>query len=307
MTRYLITGSAGMLGSSLRRFLVNEDAVYLTREDADLTSFEATAALFRTHKPEFVIHCAAVVGGIGSNSIHSGDYFRKNILINLNVLEAARLAGVKRLISFMSTCVFPDKTEYPLTENNLHNGAPHPSNFGYAYAKRMLEVQSSAYRKEWNCDFIVAIPTNMYGPHDDFALEGGHVIPSLIHRTYLRQQEGSDLLAWGTGSPLREFVYVDDIAKLTLWALENYREEEPIIFSSGVERSIKELVEIVAEKMKFTGKIVWDSTKPDGQFRKPSDTAKLRRLLPDFEFTSLDEGIEKSVAWFKANYPNIRQ
>ena len=307
MARYLITGSAGMLGSSLRRLLVNEDAVYLTREDADLTSFEATAALFRTHKPEFVIHCAAVVGGIGSNSIHSGDYFRKNILINLNVLEAARLAGVKRLISFMSTCVFPDKTEYPLKENNLHNGAPHPSNFGYAYAKRMLEVQSSAYRKEWNCDFIVAIPTNMYGPHDDFALEGGHVIPSLIHRTYLRQQEGSDLLAWGTGSPLREFVYVDDIAKLTLWALENYREEEPIIFSSGVERSIKELVEIVAEKMKFTGKIVWDSTKPDGQFRKPSDTAKLRRLLPDFQFTPLDVGIEKSVAWFKTNYPNIRQ
>lgn len=307
MSRYLITGSAGMLGSSLQRFLVNEDAVYLTREDADLTSFEATAALFRTHKPEFVIHCAAVVGGIGSNTIHSGDYFRKNILINLNVLEAARLAGVKRLISFMSTCVFPDKTEYPLKEINLHNGAPHPSNFGYAYAKRMLEVQSSAYRKEWNCDFIVAIPTNMYGPHDDFALEGGHVIPSLIHRTYLRQQEGSDLLAWGTGSPLREFVYVDDIAKLTLWALENYSEEEPIIFSSGVERSIKELVEIVAEKVKFTGKIVWDSTKPDGQFRKPSDIAKLRRLRPDFQFTTLNEGIEKSVAWFKANYPNIRQ
>ena len=307
MARYLITGSAGMLGSSLRRLLVNENVVYLTREDADLTSFEATAALFRTHKPEFVIHCAAVVGGIGSNSIHSGDYFRKNILINLNVLEAARLAGVKRLISFMSTCVFPDKTEYPLKENNLHNGAPHPSNFGYAYAKRMLEVQSSAYRKEWNCDFIVAIPTNMYGPNDDFALEGGHVIPSLIHRTYLRQQEGSDLLAWGTGSPLREFVYVDDIAKLTLWALENYREEEPIIFSSGIERSIKELVEIVADKMKFSGKIVWDSTKPDGQFRKPSDTAQLRRLRPDFQFTTLDEGIEKSVAWFKANYPNIRQ
>lgn len=307
MAHYLITGSAGMLGSSLRRLLVNDDAVYLTREDADLTSFEATAALFRTHKPEFVIHCAAVVGGIGSNSIHSGDYFRKNILINLNVLEAARLAGVKRLISFMSTCVFPDKTEYPLKENNLHDGAPHPSNFGYAYAKRMLEVQSSAYRKEWNCDFIVAIPTNMYGPHDDFALEGGHVIPSLIHRTYLRQREGSDLLAWGTGSPLREFVYVDDIAKLTLWALENYREEEPIIFSSGVERSIKDLVEIVAEKMKFTGKIVWDSTKPDGQFRKPSDTAKLRRLRPEFHFTPLDEGIEKSVAWFKTNYPNIRQ
>ncbi len=307
MARYLVTGSAGMLGSSLRRLLGEEGAVYLTREDADLTNFDATLALFRTHKPEFVIHCAAVVGGIGSNSIHSGEYFRHNILINLNVLEAARQSGVKRLISFMSTCVFPDKTEYPLKEKNLHNGAPHQSNFGYAYAKRMLEVQSAAYRKEWNCDFIVAIPTNMYGPGDDFAMEGGHVMPSLIHRCFLRQQEGADLPVWGSGTPLREFVYVDDIAKLSLWALENYHEEEAIIFSSGIERSIKELVEIVADKMQFTGKIAWDATKPDGQFRKPSDTTKLRSYLPDFQFTPLDEGIEKSVAWFKANYPNIRQ
>lgn len=115
------------------------------------------------------------------------------------------------------------------------------------------------------------------------------------------------MLAWGTGAPLREFVYVDDIAKLTLWALENYREEDPIIFSSGIERSIRELVEIVADKMRFGGKILWDSTKPDGQFRKPSDTTKLRRLVPNFEFTSLDEGIEKAVDWFKANYPNIRR
>jgi GDP-L-fucose synthase len=307
MSRYLVTGSAGMLGSSLRRLLAEEDAVFLTREDADLTHFEAASALFRTHKPDYVIHCAAVVGGIGSNSIHSGEYFRNNILINLNVLEAARLAGVKRLISFMSTCVFPDNTEYPLNEKNLHNGAPHPSNFGYAYAKRMLEVQSSAYRREWNCDFIVAIPTNMYGPHDDFALEGGHVIPSLVHRCHLRQQEGQDLPVWGSGTPLREFVYVDDIARLALWALENYTEEDPIIFSSGVERSIKELVEIVADKMQFTGNIAWDSDKPDGQFRKPSDTSKLKGYLPDFKFTSLDDGIEQTVAWFKDNYPNIRQ
>ena len=307
MVTYLITGAAGMLGSSLRRILGDESAIYLSREDADLTNFEATAALFRTYKPKFVIHCAAVVGGIGSNSVHSGDYFRKNILINLNVLEAARLAKVTKLISFMSTCVFPDKTDYPLSEVNLHNGPPHPSNFGYAYAKRMLEVQSAAYRKEWNCNFIVAIPTNMYGPNDDFSLEGGHVIPSLIHRTYLRQKEGTDLLAWGTGSPLREFVYVDDIARLTLWALENYNDEEPIIFSSGIERSIRELVQIVVEKMNFTGKVVWDSTKPDGQFRKPSDTTRLRRVLPGFKFTPLDLGIEYSAAWFKRHYPHIRK
>ena len=228
-------------------------------------------------------------------------------MINTNVLEAAHLCGVKNLISFMSTCVFPDTCQYPLNERNLHNGPPHPSNFGYAYAKRMLEVQSSAYRKEWGCNYIVVIPTNVYGPNDNFSLKDGHVVSSLIHKCHLSIKNKTDLVVWGSGKPLRELVYSHDIALLTIWALENYSEEHPIILSSGLEISIKDLAGIITRKIGFKGNIVFDSTKPDGQFRKPSDTSKLRKYLPEFKFTPIEKGIEETVEWFISNYPNLRK
>jgi GDP-L-fucose synthase len=305
MTKMIVTGANGLVGYAIRQMNLPNTA-YLTREDVDLTDFAATKNRFVELKPENVIHLAAQVGGIGGNLIHSGEYFRNNILINTNVLESARLAGSKKLISFMSTCVFPDKCSYPLNEKDLHNGPPHPSNFGYAYAKRMLEVQSSAYRKEWNCNYIVVIPTNIYGPNDNFSLTEGHVVPALIHRTYLAKKSGTDLSVWGSGKPLREFVYSDDIARLALWAIEHYSEEIPIIFTSGIEVSIRELVEVVAKKMKFEGKLVFDSSKPDGQYRKPSDTTKLKNSLPEFQWTPLEEGIERTVDWFLSNYPKVR-
>ena len=189
----------------------------------------------------------------------------------------------------------------------IHNGPPHDSNYGYAYAKRMLEVQSAAYRKEWNCQFIVAIPTNIYGPNDDWSLEGGHVLPSLIHRAFLAKQNGQNLEVWGSGKPLREFVFSEDIARLSLLALDHYEEDTPIIFSSAEEVSIREVVEVIVDVMKFPNQVVWNTSKPDGQFRKPSDNAKLKRLFPDFKFTPLREGIARTVAWFEENYPNIRQ
>jgi len=306
MPKTLITGAGGLVGSAIRR-LKPPDTVYLTRQDVDLTDFDKTKKVFSQIKPDRVIHLAAVVAGIGGNLIHSGEYFRQNIMINTNTLEAARLAGVKKLISFMSTCVFPDNCAYPLNEKDLHNGPPHPSNFGYAYAKRMLEVQSSAYRREWKLDYIVAIPTNIYGPNDYFNLENGHVLPSLIHKVFLAKKNGTVLTVWGSGKPLREFVYAEDIAKLALWALNNYSGDSPIIFSSGNETSIKDLVELIARTMDFKGEIKYDHTKPDGQFRKPSDTSKLKKYYPDFDFTPLERGVAETVAWFLANYPNIRQ
>lgn len=302
----IVTGANGLVGYAINK-LQNFNANYLTREDVDLTDFNATREIFLELKPNNVIHLAAQVGGIGGNLIHSGEYFRNNILINTNVLESARLSGASKLISFMSTCVFPDKCEYPLNERNLHNGPPHPSNFGYAYAKRMLDVQSSAYRKEWNCNFIVAIPTNIYGPNDNFNLTEGHVVPALIHKTYLAKKNKSNLIVWGSGKPLREFVYSNDIAKLAIWALENYSEESPIILTSGIEVTIRELTEIVAKKMKFNGNIIFDDSKPDGQFRKPSDATKLKKLNPSFQWTQLEAGIEDTVEWFLINYPNIRK
>ena len=305
MTKTTVTGANGLVGYAIRQMNL-PNTTYLARKDVDLTDFTATKNRFVELAPENVIHLAAQVGGIGGNLIHSGEYFRNNILINTNVLESARIAGSKKLISFMSTCVFPDKCTYPLNEKDLHNGPPHPSNFGYAYAKRMLEVQSSAYRKEWNCNYIVAIPTNIYGPNDNFSLIEGHVVPALIHRTYLAKKNGTNLSVWGSGKPLREFVYSDDIARLTLWAIENYCDDTPIILTSGIEVSIRELTEVVAKKMKFKGRLVFDSSKPDGQYRKPSDTTKLKKCLPDFEWTPLEEGIERTVEWFLSNYPNVR-
>ena len=305
MDKTLVTGAAGLLGFAIRK-LNPPNTIYITRKDVDLINFDKTRAVFENIRPTRVIHLAAEVAGIGGNIIHSGEYFRNNIMINVNVLECARICGVKKLISFMSTCVFPDKCSYPLNEKDIHNGPPHPSNTGYAYAKRMLEVQSSAYRKEWNCDFIVAIPTNIYGPNDNWNLEDGHVIPSLIHKCFLAKKNKAEFLIWGSGKPLREFVYSEDIAKLTLWAIENYSENSSIIFSSGIEISIKNLVELITKNMNFKGKVVFDTTKPDGQFRKPSDTSKLQKYYPDFKFTPIEQGIKKTIDWFLSNYPNVR-
>lgn len=305
MEKAVVTGAAGLVGFAIRR-LKPPNTIYLTRKEVDLTDFDKTKAVFKSIRPDRVIHLAAVVGGIGGNMMHSGEYFRNNIMINTNVLESARLCGVKKLISFMSTCVFPDKGNYPLNEKNLHDGPPHPSNFGYAYAKRMLEVQSSAYRKEWKCDYIVAIPTNIYGPNDNWSLEEGHVIPSLIHRCYLAKKNKIELVIWGSGKPLREFVYSEDIARLTLWALDNYSEDLPIIFSPGIEISIADVVGLITKNLKFEGKVVFDSTKLDGQFRKPSDTSKLRKYYPDFKFTPIEQGIKETVDWFISNYPKVR-
>lgn len=306
MRRTVVTGANGLVGYAIRQKNL-PDFVYLTREDVDLTDFEATKSRFIDLMPENVIHLAAQVGGIGGNMIHSGEYFRNNIMININVLEAARLCGVKKLISFMSTCVFPDDCQYPLNEKDIHHGPPHSSNFGYAYAKRMLEVQSAAYRKEWGCDYIVAIPTNVYGPNDNFSLEDGHVVSSLIHKCYLAMKNNTDLVVWGSGKPLREMVYSKDIAKLVIWALENYNEESPIILSHGIETSIMDIINVIVRKIRFEGKVVFDTTKPDGQFRKPSDTTKLKKYLPNFEFTSMEKGIEETIKWFVSCYPKIRK
>ncbi len=305
MKKTLVTGAGGLVGYAIRQ-LNPENTVYITRKNADLTDFALTKKIFEEIKPNRVIHLAAEVAGIGGNIIHSGEFFRNNIMINVNVLEAARLAGVDKLISFMSTCVFPDPCTYPLNEKDIHFGPPHSSNAGYAYAKRMLEVQSNAYRKEWGCNFIVAIPTNIYGENDFWNLKDGHVIPSLIHKCYLAKKNNEDLQVWGSGKPLREFIYSQDIAKLILWAMKEYNEDTPIIFSNGKEKSIKKLVELVVKQMNFRGKVIFDTTKPEGQYRKPSDTRKLKKYLPNFKFTPLKEGIKNTVEWFIEHYPNIR-
>jgi GDP-L-fucose synthase len=297
----LVTGGYGMVGSAM------ETQIKLSREICDLTNPKQTEALFRTIRPDGVIHCAGKVGGIGGNSNYKGEYFYDNLMINTNVIEASRRAGVKRLVAFLSTCVFPDNVSYPLTVDQVHQGEPHSSNYPYAYAKRMADVQIRAYREQYGLNYTSIIPSNIYGPNDNFSLEHGHVMPMLIHKLYLAKKNKTDFTVWGSGKPLREFIYSKDIAKIAEWALENYEGTEPLIVSGDDEVSIKDLVGLLVDEFKFKGKVVFDETKPDGQFRKPSDNSKIKELLPDFEYTPFEVGIKETVNWFIENYETSRK
>ena len=297
----LITGGTGLVGSAI------DVGTKVSSSDVDLRIAEDTFNFFEKQKPKKVIHCAGRVGGLGGNMNHKGEFFYENIMINTNVLEASRRVGVEKVVSFLSTCVFPDSVEYPLTEKKIHIGEPHHSNYPYAYAKRMVDIQSRAYKEQYGLNYVSVIPTNIYGPNDNFSIENGHVLPSLLHKCYLAKQNNTDLKVWGSGKPLREFIYSEDVGKLSEWALDNYEEQEPIIFSTSEEISIRDVVDIIVDKFNFKGKVVWESDKPDGQFRKPSDNSKLKSYLPDFKFTPIEDGIEKTVEWLVNNYEEIRK
>lgn len=300
MKKVLVTGGQGLVGSSI-------DAKFKIGSQYDLRLQTVTDNLFEKYKPTHVIHCAAKVGGLGSNMNYKGEYFYDNIMINTNVIENARKYNVKKLVCFLSTCIFPDNIDYPLTEKKIHLGEPHFSNYPYAYAKRMADIQIRAYREQYGLNYVSVIPTNIYGPNDNFSLENGHVIPMLIHKLYLAQKNKTDFVIWGSGKPLREFIYSEDVGKLSLWALENYDENEPIIFSSSEEISIIDLVDILVKEVNFKGKVVFDKTKPDGQYRKPTDISKLKSYLPNFEFTKIENGLKKTIDWFYKNYENTRK
>jgi GDP-L-fucose synthase len=297
----LITGGGGLVGSAM------SSELKLTREFCDLTDKKQTESLFKTIRPEGVIHCAGKVGGIGGNSNYKGEYFYDNLMVNTNVIEASRKAGVKRLVAFLSTCVFPDSVNYPLTIDQIHTGVPHTSNDAYSYAKRMADVQINAYREQYGINYTSIIPSNIYGPNDNFSLEHGHVMPMLIHKLYLAKKNKTDFTVWGSGKPLREFIYSKDVARLAEWTLENYEGTEPLIFSGDEEYSIKDLVDILIAEFKFKGKVIFDESKPDGQFKKPSDNSKIKELYPEFVYTPLEIGIKETVNWFIENYETARK
>jgi GDP-L-fucose synthase len=300
MRKLLVTGGNGLVGSSI----ISDVKI---GKQYDLRNIDETNKMFEYHKPTHVIHCAGKVGGLSANMNYKGEFFYDNIMINTNVIESARLNNVKKLVSFLSTCVFPDNIEYPITEKKIHLGEPHSSNYPYAYAKRMADIQIRAYREQYGLEYVSVIPTNIYGPNDNFSLESGHVIPMLLHKMYTAQRDNTDFVVWGSGTPLREFIYSKDIAKLSEWALDNYNESEPIIFSNSNEISIKDLVDLLVNEFNFKGKVIFDKTKPDGQFRKPSDNSKLKSYLPNFEFTPIEQGLKETINWFIENYDNTRK
>lgn len=298
----LLTGSNGLVGST-----IDADLRISGRNTVDLRDWHSTEKYFKENNPDIVIHTAARVGGLGANMNNMADFYYDNILINSNVLEASRKFGVKKVVSFLSTCIFPDDVEYPLTEDKLHQGEPHFSNFGYAYAKRMLEVHSRALKTQHGMNCICVIPTNIYGPHDNFNLDDSHVLPALIHKCYLAKRDNTDLVVWGSGEPLREFIFSEDVGRITNLICEYYTGNDPLILSTSEEISIGEAATTIAEAMGFEGNIVFDQSKPDGQLRKPTSNLRLRDFLPEFQFTPFKEGVKKTVDWFVSNYDTCRK
>jgi len=303
MSKVLVTGGYGLVGS-----MFNEpNYIPLSSSEADLRIRKEVDDVFEKIDFDGVIHCAAKVGGVGGNMKYKGEFFYDNIMINTNVIESARVHGIKNLVAFLSTCIFPNEVNYPLTESKIHLGPPHFSNDAYTYAKRMADIQIRSYKEQYGLNYKSVIPTNIYGPNDNYDIKNGHVIPSLIHKCYLARENKTGFEIWGTGKPLREFIFSHDVAKLTEWVLENYNENEPIILSTSEEISIKEVVDIIAELMNFKGNVVWNVDKPDGQFRKPSDNSKIKHYLPNFKFTPLYEGLKYTIEYFEKNYNIIRK
>jgi len=310
----LVTGGSGLVGQAIKAYTdehsqPGETWIFLSSKDGDLRVREDTDKIFDKYQPTHVIHLAAKVGGLFANLSQKVEFYRENTLINDNIMENCRLHNVTKLVSMLSTCIFPDKTTYPIDETMLHNGPPHPSNEGYAYAKRLIDTMNRAYAEEYGCNFTSIIPTNIYGPHDNFSIQNGHVIPGLIHKCYIAKKEGTPFTIWGSGTPLRQFIYSLDLAELTVWVMREYHSPDPITLSvdESAEVSIKDVALAVAKAMKFEGEVVFDTTKADGQFKKTACNKKLRSYRPDYNFTSMEEGIQKSVDWFLENYETARK
>lgn len=314
-TCVLVTGGTGLVGKGIEK-VISEDPkakdetwIFLSSKDGSLVDRKSTEAIFEKHKPTHVIHLAAKVGGLFHNMAKNVEFYRENILMNDNIMECCRIYGVKKLVSCLSTCIFPDKTTYPIDETMIHNGPPHRSNLGYSVAKRMIDCMNVCYKDQYGCNFTAVIPTNVYGPHDNFSISDGHVIPGLIHKCYIAKEKGEDFVIWGSGKPLRQFIFNYDLAKLFVWTLREYPETSPIILSVGEsdEVAIKDVAQMIADAMDFKGKVVLDETKADGQFKKTANNAKLMGYLPDYNFTPIKEGIKESVDWFVKNYDTARK
>ena len=299
MDKILVTGGSGLVG----RCFQGDEYKRIGSRDYNLLEKDRVYQAFADTSPDGVIHCAARVGGLMGNMKYKGDFFYENVVMNTNVIEEARKSGVKKLVAFLSTCVFPADVEYPLTPEKVNLGPPHESNNAYAYAKRMSDIQIQAYREQYGLNYFSVIPTNIYGPGDYYNLDNAHVVPTLIHKFYLAEKNNEPVTIWGSGKPLREFIFSEDVARLTRLLYDSYEGSDPVILSTSNEISIMDLVDLISSAFNFKGEIKFDSSKPDGQFRKPSDNSVIKSLYPEFNFTPIEEGIKKSVEWFINNYP----
>jgi GDP-L-fucose synthase len=301
--KVLVTGGAGFLGSFVIKALRARGAAEIVaprKAEYDLRRLEAVQALLRDAKPTLIIHLAATVGGIGANRAHPAEFFYDNLMMGVQLLHESWRAGVNKFVAIGTVCAYPKFTPVPFREEDLWNGYPEETNAPYGLAKKMLLVQSQAYRQQYGYNSIFLLPVNLYGPGDNFDLESSHVIPALIRKCVEARDKGEDtIVAWGDGSPTREFLYVEDAAEGILLAAERYNKSEPVNLGSGFEISIKDLLEQIARLTGFGGRIVWDTSKPNGQPRRALNTD---RAWQEFGFratTDFESGLKRTVASFQ--------
>jgi GDP-L-fucose synthase len=300
VSRVLVTGGGGFLGSHLVERLEADghDVVVARRRDYDLTRYEDAERLFRDARPELVFHLAAEVGGIGANRANPGRYWYANLMMGAHVLELSRLAGVEKLVVAGTVCAYPKFTPVPFSEDDLWNGYPEETNAPYGVAKKAVLVGAQAYREQYGLDTVYLLPANLYGPRDNFDLETSHVIPALIRKMV---DAGDEVVLWGDGSPTREFLFVDDCVEGLLLAAERYDGAEPVNLGTGVETSIRELAESIAELTGFEGELVWDTSMPNGQPRRRLDASRARELFGFEARTALREGLTRTVDWYRSS------
>lgn len=292
----LVTGGSGFVGRNLQ--LYKPDWHFISSRDADLTNPKHCDKLFELYQPDAVVHLAGIVGGIKENAAKQAEFFTKNVLINTNVMNAAAARGVNRLLSCLSTCAFPDVVEvYPFTEGDIFKGPPAETNFSYGYAKRMLHVQSLAYRKEAGLNYSTFCPSNLYGPFDDFSEHRSHFVGSLIRRL---AGPKNTITLWGTGKPLRQQLYVDDLCQIIPMLLEKHNSDIPIIVAPNENLSIRQMALEGLKLFEKDVKLEFNNNL-DGQYRKDGSNKELLKLIGDFEFTTFKDGLRKTYDWYVSN------